>query len=116
MSGMFDVTHGAGLAAIWPSWARYVKSNCLPRFVRYAKNVMGILAKGTDDREAPCQCQKKGTIHIPDCALPYLFSATNSAVYFICYRYFFSVSTLSSFSHGSSKSFLPKCPYAAVCL
>ena len=24
LSGMFDVTHGAGLAAIWPSWARYV--------------------------------------------------------------------------------------------
>ena len=23
LSGMFDVTHGAGLAAIWPSWARY---------------------------------------------------------------------------------------------
>ena len=24
LGGMFDVTHGAGLAAIWPSWARYV--------------------------------------------------------------------------------------------
>ena len=24
IGGMFDVTHGAGLAAIWPSWARYV--------------------------------------------------------------------------------------------
>ncbi|MBP5636061.1 MAG: iron-containing alcohol dehydrogenase, partial [Bacteroidales bacterium] len=24
LSGMFDATHGAGLAAIWPSWARYV--------------------------------------------------------------------------------------------
>lgn len=42
MGGMFDVTHGAGLAAIWPAWARYVKSDCLPRFVRYARNVMGI--------------------------------------------------------------------------
>ena len=21
MGGMFDVTHGAGLAAVWPSWA-----------------------------------------------------------------------------------------------
>ena len=27
MGGMFDVTHGAGLAAIWPSWARYVYKN-----------------------------------------------------------------------------------------
>ena len=41
MGGMFDVTHGAGLAAIWPSWARYVYKDCLPRFVRYAVKVMG---------------------------------------------------------------------------
>ena len=30
MGGMFDVTHGAGLAALWPSWARYVYKDCLP--------------------------------------------------------------------------------------
>ncbi len=52
MGGMFDVTHGAGLAAIWPSWARYVKSSCLPRFVQYARNVMGISVKGTNDEIA----------------------------------------------------------------
>lgn len=52
MGGMFDVTHGAGLAAIWPSWARYVKSSCLPRFVRYAQNVMGVSIKGTDEEIA----------------------------------------------------------------
>lgn len=48
LGGMFDVTHGAGLAAIWPSWARYVYKDCLPRFVRFARNVMGITAEGTD--------------------------------------------------------------------
>ena len=42
MGGMFDVTHGAGLAAIWPSWARYVFREDLPRFVRYAEKVMGV--------------------------------------------------------------------------
>lgn len=52
MGGMFDVTHGAGLAAIWPSWARYVKSSCLPRFVRYARNVMDISVTGTDEEIA----------------------------------------------------------------
>ena len=46
MGGMFDVTHGAGLAAIWPSWARYVYKNCLPRFVRYAVKVMGVKDEG----------------------------------------------------------------------
>ena len=45
LGGMFDVTHGAGLAAIWPSWARYVMDGALPRFVRFAENVMDIRRK-----------------------------------------------------------------------
>ena len=52
MGGMFDVTHGAGLAAIWPSWARYVYKNCLPRFKKYAINVMGVADEGTDEEIA----------------------------------------------------------------
>ena len=42
LSGMFDVTHGAGLAAVWPSWARYVMHENLSRFVRFAVNVMDV--------------------------------------------------------------------------
>ncbi len=42
LGGMFDVTHGAGLAALWPTWARYVMPYCLDRFVKYAINVMGV--------------------------------------------------------------------------
>lgn len=36
IGGLFDVAHGAGLAAIWGSWARYVYKDCLPRFKRFA--------------------------------------------------------------------------------
>ena len=36
IGGMFDVAHGAGLAALWGSWARYVYKDCLPRFHRFA--------------------------------------------------------------------------------
>lgn len=50
IGGMFDVTHGAGLAAVWPSWARYVYKDCLPRFVKYAINVMQV-EPGKDDFE-----------------------------------------------------------------
>lgn len=32
LSGMFDVAHGAGLSAIWGSWARHVLSNRPDRF------------------------------------------------------------------------------------
>ena len=42
LSGMFDVTHGAGLAALWPSWARYVMREDVTRFARFAVNVMGV--------------------------------------------------------------------------
>ena len=42
LSALFDVTHGAGLAAIWGSWARYVMKNHLARFVQFAVNVMGV--------------------------------------------------------------------------
>ena len=49
MGGMFDVTHGAGLAAVWGSWARYVYRDCLDRFVRFAVNVMGVAGSGTPE-------------------------------------------------------------------
>lgn len=52
MGGMFNVTHGAGLAAIWGSWARYVYKNCIHRFVRYATNVMDIEPAGSDEEIA----------------------------------------------------------------
>jgi alcohol dehydrogenase YqhD (iron-dependent ADH family) len=52
LGGLFDVAHGAGLAAIWGSWARYVYKDCLPRFKRYALNVMEVDNKGTDEEIA----------------------------------------------------------------
>ena len=48
LSGLFDVTHGAGLAAVWPSWARYVYKENVSRFVRFAVNVMGVDNDFTD--------------------------------------------------------------------
>ena len=51
LSAMFDVAHGAGLAAIWASWARYVHMSCLPRFVKFAVNVMGVDPADKTDEE-----------------------------------------------------------------
>ena len=42
LSGMFGVAHGAGLAAIWGSWARYVLDEKPERFAQFAQNVFGI--------------------------------------------------------------------------
>ena len=50
LSGLFGVTHGAGLAAIWGSWARYVMDKHLNRFVQFAVNVMGVTNDFSDPR------------------------------------------------------------------
>ena len=52
LGGMFDVTHGAGLAAVWGSWARYVMGACLPRFVSFAVQVMGVAPRESDEATA----------------------------------------------------------------
>ena len=62
LSALFGVTHGAGLAAIWPSWARYVKSRHLSRFVQFAVNVMGI----ENDFAHPDETAEKGIRAIED--------------------------------------------------
>ena len=48
LSGLFGVTHGAGLAATWGSWARYVMDKHLNRFAKFAVNVMGVTNDFTD--------------------------------------------------------------------
>lgn len=52
LGGMFDVTHGAGLSAVWGSWARYVYQDCLPRFVQFAVKVMDVPPGSTDKETA----------------------------------------------------------------
>ncbi|MCR5355960.1 MAG: iron-containing alcohol dehydrogenase [Lachnospiraceae bacterium] len=52
LGGLYDVAHGAGLAAIWGSWARYVFKDCLHRFKKFALNVMEVENKGTDEEIA----------------------------------------------------------------
>lgn len=62
LSALFSVTHGAGLAALWPSWARYVKDKHLSRFVRFAVNVMGV----ENDFAHPDETAEKGIRAVED--------------------------------------------------
>lgn len=55
LSAMFDVTHGAGLAAVWPSWARYVMDEDVTRFTRFAVNVMGVPNDDSDPKATALQ-------------------------------------------------------------
>ena len=56
LSALFGVTHGAGLAALWPSWARYVMKKHMSRFVQFAVNVMGV----ENDFSHPEETAEKG--------------------------------------------------------
>lgn len=43
VSGMYpEIAHGAGLAAIWCSWARYVYSSNINRWLQYAHNIWNL--------------------------------------------------------------------------
>ncbi len=51
LSGEYvKVAHGAGLAVLFPAWARYVYKYNLPRFAQFARNVWGVCDK--DDEKA----------------------------------------------------------------
>ena len=42
LGGQYDVTHGAGLSALWGSWARYVYKENPERFAQFATNIFHI--------------------------------------------------------------------------
>ncbi len=52
LGGLYDVAHGAGLAAVWTAWAEYVYADCLSRFYKFAVNVMGVRPDGTRETVA----------------------------------------------------------------
>ncbi len=52
LSGLYDVAHGAGLAAIWGTWARYVLDSNPARFAKLAVNVLGVTPQEDDKSTA----------------------------------------------------------------
>ena len=73
LGGMFDIAHGAGLAAVWGSWARYVMPTNPARFAQLAVNVFGIpytagdeekIAKQWKPSSAASACRRKSATWI----------------------------------------------------
>jgi len=42
ISGIYDVAHGAGLAAVFPAWMKYVYKSNINRFVQFASRVWNV--------------------------------------------------------------------------
>ena len=53
LSAKYHVAHGASLAAVWGSWAKYLYEGALDRFARFARKVWGI--EEAEDAEAARQ-------------------------------------------------------------
>ncbi|MDD7218527.1 MAG: iron-containing alcohol dehydrogenase [Clostridia bacterium] len=69
LGGVYDVTHGAGLAALWGSWARYVYTENPGRFAQFASNVLNISQGENDEQNALAGIQAMEdffhSIHMP---------------------------------------------------
>lgn len=70
LGGMFDVAHGAGLAAVWGSWASYVYKEKPERFAQFAVNVMGVTNDFSDPEKTALEGIRKmeefyRLIHMP---------------------------------------------------
>ena len=54
LGGMFDVTHGAGLAAVWATWARFVYKDNVKRFCQMGDQILSLTrtAGETDENYA----------------------------------------------------------------
>ena len=52
VSAIYDISHGAGLAVLFPNWMKFtLDEDTQPKFVEYAKNVWGISSEGKNDFE-----------------------------------------------------------------
>jgi len=52
LSGAYDVAHGAGLAVIFPAWAKYVRKENPDRFARLGYEVFGLENSGDKEKDS----------------------------------------------------------------
>ncbi len=69
LSGKFDnVAHGAGLAVLFPAWAKYVYKYNTARFSQFARNVWGVVEK--DDELASLKGIEKMSEYFTQIGMP----------------------------------------------
>ncbi len=52
LGGMFDCAHGAGIAAVFTSWAKYVYKELPSRFADFGSDVFDLPLSGDDEKDA----------------------------------------------------------------
>ena len=70
IGGIYDVAHGAGLAAVWASWARYVMDEDIMRFARYACEVWDCNMNYDDPKETALEGVARAEIFFKRLGMP----------------------------------------------
>lgn len=69
LSGEYDeVAHGAGLAVLFPAWAKFIYKSNIPRFAQFARNVWGVEDK--DDETASLKGIKAMSDYFKELKMP----------------------------------------------
>jgi len=75
LSAMFDVAHGASLAAVWDSWARYCLDADPARFARFGVNVWGLDPAGKEEAQLALEAIEATASYFRSIDMPTCFSA-----------------------------------------
>lgn len=71
LSAKYDVAHGASLASVWGSWARFLyQDKALGRFVQFAERVWGISAEGKTAEETALEGIEKTEAFFASIGMP----------------------------------------------
>ena len=73
LSALYDVSHGAGLAVVFPNYMRYTLDHDVDRYYRLAVNVFGI-TKGSDKKEIAKKGIDKLTKFYQEIGMPTTFN------------------------------------------
>ena len=72
LSAMFDLAHGASLAAMWGAWASYCLGTNPARFAQFGRNVWGV--EESDDLKAGEEAIRRTTQFFSSLGMPVCFS------------------------------------------
>lgn len=72
LSAVYDVTHGAGLAAVFPSWLKYMKKTIAPRIILFGRKILEMEDEiaGMDEDSACDRIIEKFTLWIKNAGCP----------------------------------------------
>ncbi|NLY90726.1 MAG: iron-containing alcohol dehydrogenase [Firmicutes bacterium] len=77
LSGLYDVAHGAGLAAIFPAWMKYVYRHDLNRFVQLAVRVWNVEPDFANPERTALEGIDRLTKFFKECGLPTTLAEMN---------------------------------------